>query len=105
MIHLLGSPRRFCDGITRRDALAAGSLSLLAGYLGLPALPAAASDRVGTGRARSVVFLFLHGGAPTQDMFDLKPDAPPEVRGEFKPVATSAPGVKVCEHLPKTAKW
>ena len=51
------------------------------------------------------MFLFLHGGAPTQDMFDMKPDAPVEVRGEFSPIATSAPGIRICEHLPRMAKW
>ncbi|MBX9582271.1 MAG: DUF1501 domain-containing protein, partial [Gemmataceae bacterium] len=47
----------------------------------------------------------LLGGAATQDMWDLKPDAPAEVRGEFRPIDTSAPGIRVCEHLPLTAKW
>jgi hypothetical protein len=51
------------------------------------------------------MFLFLHGGAPTQDMFDMKPDAPLEVRGEFSPIATSASGIRICEHLPRMAKW
>src|SRR5262249_27740239 len=53
----------------------------------------------------SVICLFLLGGAATQDMFDLKPDGPVDIRGEFKPAATSAPGVQICEHLPRTAKW
>src|SRR5207248_2579493 len=57
------------------------------------------------GKARSVLLLYLHGGAPTQDMFDLKPNAPREVRGEFKPIATNVPGIQVCEHLPRTARW
>ena len=81
---------------SRRDLLAAGAAALL----GLPALASAPK-----GKAKSVLFLFLHGGAPTQDMFDLKPDAPAEVRGEFKPIATSAPGIRISEHLPKMAKW
>jgi hypothetical protein len=104
---MLGSPRRFCDGFTRRETLRAGSLSLLGSYFGLPALPAALGNLTSArpGKAKSVIFLFLHGGAPTQDMFDLKPDAPAEVRGEFRPIATSAPGVRVCEHLPRTAQW
>jgi hypothetical protein len=107
MISLLGRPRRFCDGLTRRDALRAGSLAMLGASFGLPALPDAkgAQDSGRRAKAKSVIFLFLHGGAPTQDMFDLKPDAPPEVRGEFKPIASSAPGVRVCEYLPRTAKW
>jgi hypothetical protein len=56
-------------------------------------------------KAKSVIVLYLHGGAPTQDMFDMKPAAPVEVRGEFSPIDTSAPGVQVCEHLPRMARW
>jgi hypothetical protein len=89
-------------GLTRREVIAAGALSLLGGPLLRPALDAAPAR---SAKAKSVLFLFLHGGAPTQDMFDLKPDAPAEVRGEFKPIATSAPGIHICEHLPKMAKW
>ncbi len=108
MLTVLGRPRRFCDGVTRRELLQAGGLGLLGGFFGLPGptdggqAPARPGKR---GRANSVIFLFLHGGAATQDMFDLKPAAPVEVRGEFKPIATSAPGIQVCEHLPRTAKW
>lgn len=72
MITLRGRPRRFCDGLTRRDALRAGSLAMLGSSFGLPALPeaAAAPDSGRRARAKSVIFLFLHGGAPTQDKFD-----------------------------------
>jgi hypothetical protein len=105
MLTVLGHPRRFCNGVTRREALQAGSLALLGGAFGQPALPAARADAARPGKAKSVLFLFLHGGAPTQDMFDLKPDAPPEVRGEFKPIATNVPGIRICEHLPRTAHW
>src|SRR5438045_2922852 len=108
MLAVLGRPQRFCDGITRRDALRAGTLGLMGGFFGLPALPEAlALPTVGRrqGRARSVIFIFLHGGAATQDMFDLKPNAPAEIRGEFRPIATSAPGIQLCEHLPGMAKW
>src|SRR5215210_5140533 len=108
MLRLLGNPRRFCDGITRRQALTAGGLSVLGGAFNLPRLLALEEQRpvsARSGKAKSVLLLYLHGGAPTQDMFDLKPDAPVEVRGEFKPIATSATGIQICEHLPKTAQW
>jgi hypothetical protein len=106
MITLLGSPRRCCDGLTRRETLRAGALSLLGAFFNLPSLPSAEAPRAGRpGKAKSVILLYLMGGAPTQDMFDLKPDAPKEVRGEFRPIATSAPGISVCEHLPLTARW
>ena len=57
------------------------------------------------GKAKSVILLYLLGGAATQDMIDLKPNAPREVRGEFKPIATSVPGIQVCEHLPRMSRW
>jgi hypothetical protein len=106
MISVLGSPRRCCDGLTRRETLKAGALAL-SGFT-LPGLLRAEEARGqggAPGRARSVIVLYLLGGAASQDMVDLKPDAPAEVRGEFKPIDTSAPGVQVCEHLPRTSRW
>ena len=103
MLRLLGSPRRCCDGLTRRETLRAGALGLLGG-LSLPQLlaaEAAAGHR--PGKARSVILLYLLGGAATQDMWDLKPGAPSEVRGEFKPIPTRVPGLQICEHLPRLA--
>jgi hypothetical protein len=108
MITLLGSPRRCCDGLTRRETLRAGALSLLGGFFDLPSL-LALEERRGParppGRAKSVMLLYLLGGAATQDMFDLKPDAPTGVRSEFRPIPTSAPGIRVCEYLPRMAGW
>lgn len=105
MVRVLGSPRRCCDGITRRETLVAGMLTALGGF-GLPQyLAAMEAGRVRAGKAKSVIVLYLLGGAATQDMWDLKPDAPAEIRGEFKPIPTSAPGVFICEHLPRTANW
>jgi hypothetical protein len=107
MLRMLGNPRRFCDGVTRRKALTAGALSVLGAGFTLPDLLAGEErrPRARRARAKNVIVLYLHGGAPTQDMFDLKPSAPVEIRGEFKPIATSVTGVRVCEHLPKTARW
>jgi hypothetical protein len=107
MITMLGSRRSCCDGVTRRETLKAGALSALGG-LSLPELLRAEQSRATrepSGRANSVIVLYLLGGAPTQDMFDLKPDAPAEIRGEFKPIPTNVPGIQVCELLPLTAKW
>ena len=105
MLKMLGSRRRCCDGLTRRETLAAGALTALGG-VGLPQfLAAKEAGAVRPGKAKSVMLLYLLGGAATQDMFDLKPDAPQEVRSEFKPIATSASGVEICEHLPKMARW
>src|SRR5947209_13973939 len=108
MITMLGSPRLSCDGLTRRETLKAGALSLLGGYFNLPSLLAAEDRRrpgERPGKAKSVILLYLLGGAATQDMFDLKPDAPAGVRSEFKPIPTSAPGVKICDRLPLMARW
>jgi hypothetical protein len=107
MITMLGSPRRCCDGLTRRETLKAGALSVLGGAFNLPSLFALEQSRSTQepGKAKSVMVLFLLGGAATQDMVDLKPSAPVEVRGEFKPIATTAPGIQICEHLPRTARW
>lgn len=90
--------------LTRRAALQAGSIGLLGlGLADLSALRATAAS----GRSqpkRSVLFLFLTGGLSHQDSFDLKPDAPAEVRGEFKPIATRTPGIQISEHLPLLAQ-
>jgi hypothetical protein len=107
-ITLLGSARRACTGPTRRETLKVGALSLLGGFFNTPALLALESSRpryAWPARAKSVVLVYLQGGAPTQDMFDLKPDAPEGIRSEFKPIATSARGVEVCDLLPLTAQW
>ena len=106
MLRMLGSPKRCCDGVTRREALAAGALTALGGF-GLPdLLRAEAAGQVrGRAKAKSVIVLYLLGGAATQDMYDLKPDAADGVRSEFRPIPTSAPGIRVCEHLPRTARW
>lgn len=117
MLKLLGSPRRCCDGVTRRETLVAGALTALGG-LSLPDLLRAettgaesngAESNGGANRrpaqVKNVIVLYLLGGAATQDMWDLKPDAPAEVRGEFKPIDTNVPGIRIGELLPKTAQW
>ena len=102
MLRFLGPPRPLCDGCTRRDLLQVGGLSAL-GLL-LPRAGAAASGPTGFGRARACVVVYLFGGPSHIDLWDMKPDAPAEVRGEFRPVATTVPGVRLCEHLPRLAR-
>jgi Protein of unknown function (DUF1501) len=89
----------------RREFLQVGASSLLG--LGLPGLLAgravSASPPIEQGRSRSVILVLLTGGMSHIDTLDLKPDAPAEVRGEFKPIATAVPGIHVCEHLPLLA--
>ena len=93
MLTIYGRPRKVCSGMTRRELLSVGGISLF-GSLTLPNLLRAARIRShhDSAPAKSVVLLNLFGGPPHIDMFDLKPDAPAEVRGEFKPIATSVPG-------------
>lgn len=106
MITLNGSRRRLCDGLTRRETLQAGALSLLGGAFNLPSLLALEEgNRTHPAKAKSVILLYLLGGAPTQDMFDLKPNAPEKIRGEFKPIDTNVSGIQIGELLPKTAHW
>ncbi|MFO0877477.1 MAG: DUF1501 domain-containing protein [Gemmataceae bacterium] len=92
---------RYCDMVSRRGFLSIGGLAL--GGLSLPQL-LAAEAQAGVKRShRSVIMVFLSGGPPHQDMVDLKPHAPAEIRGEFKPIATRVPGVQICELLPGLA--
>jgi hypothetical protein len=102
----VGRGARHCDGLTRRELLRAGALSV--GGLTLPGLlrleqAASAAPARGAARARSVILLFLSGGPSHLDMWDLKPEAPEEIRGTFRPIATRVPGIRVSEHLPRTA--
>src|SRR5579859_1486231 len=108
MFSLHDRAARLCDGISRRELLRVGGLSALG--LSLPTLlharppSGAAGPRGGTfGRAKNVIFLWLQGGPPQHETFDPKPDAPAEIRGEFKPIATNVPGIRIGELLPRTA--
>src|SRR5213082_3027902 len=90
---------------TRRHLLKVGGLGLLG--LTLPGLLRAEEWAKGKGpkpRAKSVIFLYQFGGPSHVDMFDMKPDAPEGIRGPHKPIGSSAPGIQVSEHLPKTAR-
>ncbi len=100
MWNLFGPSRRFCDGVARRSFLKVGGLAV--GGLSLADVFASEAS-TGVSRHKSVIMVYLSGGMPHQDTFDLKPDAPVEVRGEFKPIATTVPGVQFCELLPKLA--
>ena len=91
-------------GISRRTAIQAGAIGLLGlGMNHLQALQAeAASGPIAT--AKSCIYIFLSGGLAQHDSFDMKPDAPEDIRGEFRPIATSTPGIQICEHLPMLAQ-
>jgi Protein of unknown function (DUF1501) len=92
----------YCDGVTRRDFLKIGGLAL--GGMSLPQL-LRAEDQSGITRShKAVIMIFLAGGPPHQDMFDLKPEAPEGIRGEYRPIPTNVPGLDICEHMPRLAK-
>ncbi|MCH8828263.1 MAG: DUF1501 domain-containing protein, partial [Planctomycetes bacterium] len=102
---------RFCDGVSRRTAMQVGAVGSLG--LGLPQLLAgrsalAASSPHGHsatfGRAKRVILLYMWGGPAHQDTWDLKPDGPSDLRGEFQPIGTNVPGLHICEHFPLIAK-
>lgn len=95
---------KFCNGLSRRDAVKIGAASLMGGVFSLPQLLAAEKTKSLGHKDVSLIFVFLHGGLSTIDTFDLKPDAPVEFRGEFTPLKTNLPGVTVCEHLPTVAQ-
>lgn len=107
MLRLGSSLSRFCEGPSRREVLRIGSLGGLG--LALPDLLAGRAAAAGTRapglrRAKSCIIGFLWGGPPHQDLWDLKPEAPAEIRGEFKPIATRVPGISISELLPRTAQ-
>jgi len=88
--------------MSRREVLRAGSLGLFG--LTLPRLLAGRAHAAAPRRAKACILLFMWGGPAHQDTWDLKPDAPAEYRGEFQPIATSIPGLRICEHLPRMAR-
>lgn len=103
MLRVLGHRSTACDALNRRELLRAGTLATLTGlpFAGLSRSRAEASRK---STARSVILIDLFGGPSHVDMFDPKPDAPAEVRGEFSTIPTVIPGIRVSEHLPKLAK-
>src|SRR5687768_5445858 len=101
---------KLCEGVTRREWLRVGGISSMG--LMLPELLAAKAqgaekEQAGSGtfgRAKSCIVCFLFGAPAHQDIWDLKPDASDDIRGEFEPISTSVPGTFFGEHIPRTAK-
>ncbi|MDA1214655.1 MAG: DUF1501 domain-containing protein, partial [Planctomycetota bacterium] len=102
MIPILGSKHRLCDGMTRRTALQIGALGM--GGISLPRLLRAEQAAGILQSKKSVIMIYMVGAPPHQDMYDLKMDAPSEIRGEFFPIDTNVPGIQICEHMPYMAK-
>jgi uncharacterized protein (DUF1501 family) len=95
--------KRFCDGVDRRSFLRVGTAAMLGANLTLPRLLQGAPAEKSKSDL-SVIFVFLHGGLSTIDTFDLKPDAPANIRGEFGSIPTNIPGIRLGEHLTRTAQ-
>ena len=97
----LADSQRYCDGVSRRSFLALGTL----GIGGLTLADLYRAEAAGSGSShKAVINIHLSGGPSHQDMWDLKPDAPTEYRGEFNPIKTNVPGMDICEHFPQLAK-
>ena len=106
MLTIFGQKNRFCDGVSRRNFLRIGALGVGAASLTLTDI-FRAEAQAGAGptssQHKAVINIFLGGGPPHQDMWDLKMEAPVEIRGEFKPIATNVPGIQICEVFPRIA--
>lgn len=112
MLNLWGQANpKFCDGVSRRNFLRVGGLAL--GGMSLPEILRAEALTKSNTVSRSstpkmnhkgVIMIFLAGGPPHQDMVDLKPNAPSEIRGEFSPIQTNVPGIEICELMPRMAQ-
>src|SRR5690242_5111356 len=104
MLTFFGSPNRLCDGLSRRDFLRVGALSV--GGLSLPDLlrARALGGEASASAGKAVIMVYLNGGPSHIDLYDMKPDAPVEIRGEFKPIKTKVPGFDICELMPLQAK-
>ena len=110
MMTFWGDNQRYCDGVSRRNFLKLGAFG--AGLTLADVLRAQAAKKspdgagsLGTSSTpKAAIFVYLPGGPSHLDMYDLKPDAPAEFRGEFKPIKTNVPGVDICEHMPMQAK-
>jgi len=119
MLSIPGRPGSTCDGFSRRELIRVGGAGLfglsLAQVLQLQAAQTAMAQdtskgggkdqpKSGFGRAKNVILIFLQGGPSHLDIWDNKPDAPAEIRGEFKPIKTNVEGIMLSEVMPKLAK-
>ncbi|MCA9033413.1 MAG: DUF1501 domain-containing protein, partial [Planctomycetaceae bacterium] len=102
MLSIWGPETKLCDRISRREVLKIGGLGL--GGLTLPQLLQAEAAAGSSKRHKAVIMIYMCGAPSHQDMYDLKMDAPSEIRGEFRPIETNVPGIEICEHMPRLAK-
>jgi len=101
VLSILGQPLKFCDSLNRRTFLQVGGLAL--GGASLPQILKAQQEQGLSDHDKGIIMIFLPGGPPHQDMWDIKQDAPSEIRGEFTSIQTRVPGMEICEHFPRLA--
>src|SRR5437773_1795307 len=107
MFTIWGNSQGFCDGVNRRNFLKIGAFGAgltLADMLRLRATATAPAGQAAPTRQKSAIMIYLPGGPSHMDMYDLKPEAPVEFRGEFNPIQTNVPGIQICEHMPRQAR-
>lgn len=105
MLGFFGSKNgSFCDGVSRRDVIRIGAMGLGFGAMGLADLYRLEAANKSATRTKSIINVHLGGGPSHQDMWDLKPEAPAEYRGEFNPIKTNVDGVEICEYFPELAQ-
>ncbi|MBC7820532.1 MAG: DUF1501 domain-containing protein, partial [Planctomycetaceae bacterium] len=106
MLTILGRPTDnetgFCDGLSRRSFLTIGGFAL--GGLTLPNVLRAENEARTGSSHKAIINIYMPGGPSHIDLWDLKPDAPAEIRGEFRPIATNVPGIEICELFPRMAR-
>jgi hypothetical protein len=103
MLTILGRASRYCDGVSRRSFLKIGALGIGSSALNLAQVLRAEEQSGSRSSHKAVINIFLGGGPPHQDMWEIKTDAPVEIRGEFKPIPTAVPGLQIGEAFPRIA--
>lgn len=104
MMTFWGRRQPFCDGVSRRNFLQIGAFGAGLTLADMLRAKASAADPLPRTANKSVIMIYLPGGPSHMDMYDLKPEAPMEFKGEFKPIQTNVPGVQICEHMPMQAR-
>lgn len=104
MLTIWGKSQQFCDGVSRRDFVQVGALGASLTMADILRQRALGGNKATGSKAKAAILIYLPGGPSHMDMYDLKPEAPKEFRGEFNPISTNVPGIQISEHFPLQAK-